>query len=194
MTAQDMRSESLRGGFADPARQSARAFRAALDALSRPGHITRIEGAAPPAPLSAAAGGLLLVLADATTPIWLAPSHDVPAVRDWITFHTGAPFATAGGAQFAVGTWAALLPVDRFAVGLPDYPDRSATLIVEMTALHPEGARLTGPGILGTAHLDLPEIAAFRANHALFPLGFDTFLTTGSEIAGLPRSTRIEAT
>ncbi|MFN7596068.1 MAG: phosphonate C-P lyase system protein PhnH, partial [Cereibacter sp.] len=32
----------------------------------------------------------------------------------------------------------------------------------------------------------------FRANHALFPLGFDAFLTCGSRVAGLPRSTRVE--
>ncbi len=188
-----MTQVALHGGFTDPALQSARAFRAVLDVLSRPGHITLIKGAAPPAPLSPAAGALVLVLADATTPIWLAPSHDVPELRSWITFHTGAPFSTPEVAQFALGTWEALLPVDRFAVGLPDYPDRSATLIVEMPTLRRFGARLTGPGIKGSALLALPEIAAFRANHALFPLGFDTFLTAGAEIAGLPRTTKVEA-
>jgi alpha-D-ribose 1-methylphosphonate 5-triphosphate synthase subunit PhnH len=189
-----MTLQALGGGFDDPARQSARAFRAALDALSRPGRITRVEGAAPPAPLSAAAAGLLLALADAATPLWLAPSHDLPQIRDWITFHTGAPLlAAAEKAQFVLGDWESLQPVSRFSIGLPDYPDRSATLIVEMPALRPEGVRLTGPGIAGAAHLSLPETAAFRANHALFPLGFDTFLTAGSETAALPRSTRIEA-
>ena len=97
------------------------------------------------------------------------------------------------GAIFAIGTWAALTPVDRFAIGRPDYPDRSATLIVEMAALAPEGAALRGPGIAGEARLSLPETAAFRANRALFPQGFDCFFTAGSALAGLPRSTIVEA-
>ncbi|MGL5008821.1 MAG: phosphonate C-P lyase system protein PhnH, partial [Paracoccaceae bacterium] len=76
--------------------------------------------------------------------------------------------------------------------GLPDYPDRAATLIIEMDVLEPTGARLSGPGIRDTARLSLLETAAFRANRALFPLGFDAYLTCGSRIAGLPRSTRVE--
>jgi alpha-D-ribose 1-methylphosphonate 5-triphosphate synthase subunit PhnH len=48
---------------------------------------------------------------------------------------------------------------------------------------------LRGPGIDGHATLSLPETAAFRANRARFPLGFDTFLTSGAQLAGLPRST-----
>lgn len=181
----------LQGGFTDAPVQSSRAFRAVLDVLARPGTIATLDGAAPPAPLSTAAGTLLLTLADATTPVHLAPSHDAPDVRAWLTFHTGAPFADAGAATFAVGTWDSLQPVQRFPVGTPEYPDRSATLIVEVPALAPEGPRLTGPGIRDTAHLSLPETTVLRANHALFPLGFDTFLTAGNRIAGLPRSTAV---
>ena len=33
---------------------------------------------------------------------------------------------------------------------------------------------------------------AFRANRALFPLGFDTLFTCGDRLAGLPRSTIVE--
>ena len=61
-----------------------------------------------------------------------------------------------------------------------------------MLDLSTEGPCLTGPGIKGTARLSLPETAAFAANQALFPLGFDCFLTAGTEVAGLPRSTRVE--
>jgi alpha-D-ribose 1-methylphosphonate 5-triphosphate synthase subunit PhnH len=82
--------------------------------------------------------------------------------------------------------------VARFAIGQPDYPDRAATLIVEMPALSSEGPRLRGPGIDGVATLSLPESAAFIANRGLFPLGFDCFLTAGASVAGLPRSTRVE--
>jgi alpha-D-ribose 1-methylphosphonate 5-triphosphate synthase subunit PhnH len=186
-----MNVDTLGGGFATPAHQSARAFRAALDALSRPGLIRQVDGAAPPAPLSIAAGVLLLTLVDGTTPVHLAGDANAPAVRDWITFHTGAPLVDAARAVFAVGTWDALLPVSRFAVGLPDYPDRAATLIIEVPTLDGTGPRLTGPGIRTKSRLPLPDRAAFRANRALFPLGFDCFLTSGARLAALPRSTDV---
>lgn len=184
--------DALRGGFATAPIQSAHAFRAALDALSRPGTICTVAGAAPPAPLSVAAGVLLLTLCDATTPVHLAGVHDCAALRDWITFHIGAPLVGASDASFAVGDWPALQSVARFSIGTPDYPDRSATLIVELAGLSANGARLTGPGIEHQARLSLPETAAFQENHKMFPMGFDCFLTVGNQLAGLPRSTRVE--
>jgi len=184
---------SMTGGFADAPVQSARAFRVALDVLSRPGLIAAVTGAVPPAPLSVAAGVLVLVLVDGTTPVHLAGAWDCAAVRDWITFHCGAPLVGPDEAVFAIGDWATLQPVDRFAIGRADYPDRSATLIVEMAALATEGMRLSGPGIAGSARLSLPDVAAFQDNRALFPLGFDTYLTCGDRMTGLPRSTRVEA-
>lgn len=183
---------ALEGGFSDAPLEAARAFRAALEALARPGRIETVAGAAPPAPLSVAAGVILLTLADPTTPLYLASSHGTRDLRDWIAFHTGAPLVGAEAAVFALGDWAALHPVQRFAIGTPEYPDRSATLIVEVPHLSATGARLTGPGIKGEAFLSLPETAAFRANRALYPLGFDAFLTCGDRLAGLPRSTIVE--
>ena len=187
-----MTPEALLGGFTDASTGSARAFRAALEAMARPGTIWTVAGAAPPLPLSVAAGVLILTLCDGTTPLHLGPSLDHGALRDWVTFHTGAPLVMAEQARFAVGAWADLTPVDRFAIGQPDYPDRSATLIVEMPTLAASGARLRGPGIATTAQLSLPETAAFRANRALFPMGFDSYLTCGNRLAGLPRSTIVE--
>lgn len=188
-----MTQSTFEGGFTDAPVHAATAFRAALDALSRPGTIVTLHGANPPAPLSVAAGVLALTLFDATTPVHLAGAHDTPALRDWLVFHTGAPLVGAGDAAFAIGSWQALQPVARFSPGTPDYPDRAATLIVEMPAIAARGARLRGPGIRDTALLSLPEIAAFEANHARYPLGFDTFLTCGNQLAGLPRSTQVEA-
>lgn len=188
-----MTPQALLGGFSAAPIQSARAFRAALEAMARPGTIWTVEGAMPPPPMSIAAGVLLLTLCDGTTPLHLGASVNLPVVRDWVTFHTGAPLVAAEDARFAYGTWGDLSPVSRFAIGLPDYPDRSATLIVDMPALAAEGSRLTGPGIQNQAHLNLPEPQAFRANRALFPQGFDTYLTCGARLAGLPRSTIVEA-
>jgi alpha-D-ribose 1-methylphosphonate 5-triphosphate synthase subunit PhnH len=188
-----MSAHTLQGGFADGPIQSAQAFRAILDAMARPGNITTLRGAAPPAPLSIAAGVTLLTLTDATTPLHLAGAADCAQVCDWVAFHIGAPLVGPEDAAFALGTWPALQPVSRFAIGQPDYPDRSATLIVEMDRLTKHGPVLTGPGIETATWLSLPETAPFRANRALFPLGFDCLFTCGDRIAGLPRSTKVEA-
>jgi len=187
-----MQDSALTGGFTDAPVQAAHGFRALLAALSRPGRIVTLAGAEPPAPLSPAAGAVALVLFDATTPVHLAGAQDCPAVRDWLTFHTGAPLTGPADALFALGSWAALQPVTRFAIGTPEYPDRAATLIVETETLLGDGALLRGPGVNGTARLSLPETAAFIANRALFPLGFDTLFTCGDRLAGLPRSTIVE--
>ncbi len=182
----------LSGGCADPAIRSAFVFRALLEAMARPGLVAQVSGASPPAPLSPAAGAVLLALADGSTPLHLAGEADRPAVREWLAFHTGAPLAGAEEALFALGSWEALQPVARFCVGDPAYPDRSATLIVELPRLEAEGPLLRGPGIKDSARLSLPETAAFVANRALYPLGFDAVLTCGDRLAALPRSTIVE--
>ncbi|MFM7446209.1 MAG: phosphonate C-P lyase system protein PhnH [Tabrizicola sp.] len=186
-------ANALEGGFTEAPVQSAHAFREILEAMARPGTIRRVQGARPPEPLSIAAGTALLVLTDPTTRLHLAGRADCAPVRDWVAFHIGAPLTTAEDADFAVGTWDALQPVSRFRIGQHDYPDRSATLIVECDRLVNHGPTLTGPGIETAIWLNLPETAAFRANRALFPLGFDALFTAGDRIAGLPRSTRVEA-
>lgn len=188
-----MQADILSGGFTEAPQQAARAFRACLEAMARPGRIQRIEGANPPAPLSPAAGAVLLTLVDTTTPLYLAPSHDLPVVRQWIAFHCGAPLAEPAQAVFALGSWAALQPLSAFPIGTPQYPDRSTTPIVEMEALSLPNAMLRGPGIEDRQPARLPEIEGLAANRKLFPLGHDFFFTAGFEIAALPRSTEPEA-
>lgn len=187
-----MDAASLTGGLRDPARDGARAFRAAMEVMARPGTIATLDHAAPPAPLSAAAGTLLLVLCDPDTPVWLAGACETGAVRDWLAFHTGAPLAAGpGDCAVAVGRWDALTPLDAYPAGTPEYPDRSATLIVELDRLLPGGTVLEGPGIAVQAALPLPDPAAFAANAARFPLGVDSFFTCGTHVAALPRSTKV---
>ncbi|SFE37618.1 phosphonate C-P lyase system protein PhnH [Roseivivax sediminis] len=188
-----MTQDALSGGFADPARAAAEAFRASLDALARPGTIHRASGGSGPAPLSPAAATLLLTLCDAGTPLHLAGDHDTADIRAWVAFHLGAPLVAPGAAQFALGTWQALGPLGAYPQGESEYPDRSATLIVECGALEARGSRLTGPGIATEARLSLPETEAFRANAARFPLGLDFFFCAGDRLAALPRTTRVEA-
>lgn len=185
-----MEPASLSGGFADPSHDSARAFRAIMQAMARPGTIYELEGAVPPAPLSVAAGTVIATLCDPDTPIHLGGGCNSTALHDWITFHTGAPLVGAGDAVFAIGQWGDIALED-LPIGSPEYPDRSATLIVEMEALTNTGATLRGPGIEDTARLNLSDIAAFQRNAALFPLGLDFILTSGAQVAALPRSTKV---
>ena len=189
-----MTGAALEGGFADPAVDAAHAFRAALQAMARPGTVHRVAGARPPAPLSPAAGALALMLLDHGTGLWLAPSLDCAAVLDWLIFHTGAPFVPPGEARFAFGRWDEL-PLDAFSLGTPEYPDRSATMVVEVGELATDASRahrLTGPGIEREAWLTVPDPAVLIANRARYPLGLDFFLTCGERLAALPRSVRVE--
>ncbi|RJL06187.1 phosphonate C-P lyase system protein PhnH [Paracoccus aestuarii] len=175
-------------GFTDPARQSATAFRALMEAMARPGSIHTLSGAAAPG-LSPAAATVLLLLADPTTPVHLAGGD--PDLAAWLRFHAGCPLTGPEGAALALGRWP--LDLDPLPKGLPDYPDRSATVIMELDRLDDDGPRLTGPGIRDHARLSLPATAPFVANRRLFPMGLDFIFTCGDRLACLPRSTRVEA-
>lgn len=188
-----MQTQTLSGGFETPATQSAQAFRSIMEAMARPGTIQTIAGALPPAPLSPAAGAVLLTLCDTETPVYLAGAADCDPVRAWLAFHTGAPLVGPSHAMFALGSWDALGPLSAYPVGTSEYPDRSATLIVESPALSPIGATLTGPGIQTSAALSVPDIPAWQANRALFPLGLDFIFTHGDQLAALPRTTEVSA-
>ncbi|MEO0380496.1 MAG: phosphonate C-P lyase system protein PhnH [Pseudomonadota bacterium] len=181
---------SLAGGFSDPPHQSADAFRAVMQAMARPGRIYDLGGAVAPALLSIAAGTVIMTLCDSETGVHLADDYDVPEVRDWITFHTCAPLVGPEAATFVVGPWDRI-SLDALPLGTAEYPDRSATVIVEMPSLATTGATLRGPGIKHAAHLNLPDIATFQRNAALFPLGLDFMFTSGAQIAALPRTTKV---
>lgn len=181
---------ALEGGFANASEDSARIFRAALNAMARPGQIESVSGIDPPAPLSPAAAALLLTLADHETPVWLAGAHDCAAVRDWLAFHTEAGFCAREQASFAVGDWPALAPVEGYRIGTSQFPDHAVTLIVEMAEIAAGGTLICGPGIKTGVSLALPDEALLDFNAARFPLGIDMFLVAGDRMAALPRSSR----
>lgn len=183
----------LETGFLMPSIQSAESFRILMDCMARPGLIGQLSGRCAPAPASLAASAAMLTLCDSSTGIYLAPSHDNAALREWIAFHCGSLVVRPEQADFAIGRWDELGPLDRYRHGEAEYPDRSVTLLVACDRLEPRGARLSGPGIKEAHHLNLPEIAAFQANWARFPFGFDCFFTAGAQIAALPRTTKVEA-
>ena len=186
-----MQTSTLSGGFTTPAVQSSNAFRAIMEAMARPGTIQSVTGSMPPGPLSPAAGAVLLTLCDTDTPVRLAGAFACHEVQEWLAFHTGAPIVERAFAMFAVGSWEDLTPISGYPIGTPEYPDRSATLIVETSHIEAEGATLTGPGIKDQASLTLPETPAFQSNSALFPLGLDFIFTHGDRLAALPRTTQV---
>ena len=193
---------ALQPGLPNPVRDSQTVFRVLMDVMARPGTVSRIlSRVQPPPPLTPGMAALVLTLCDSDTPVWLdAGLAASPGVADFIRFHTAAPIVSESGeAAFALVCESAHLPpLDRFALGTIDYPDRSTTLIVAVETLDAgAGWRLRGPGIDGEARLaasPLPaDFAGLRADIApLFPRGLDMVFVAGDRLAALPRSTRVE--
>ncbi|ANN79336.1 phosphonate C-P lyase system protein PhnH [Bordetella flabilis] len=194
------RAATLLPGFADPVAGAQATFRTALQALANPGLIQTIAGdCGVPAGLSHGMTALLLTLADVDTAVWLPQTTDA-AVRSFLRFHCGCPLVDdPAQARFvAMPAGGAAPPLDACDPGDPAYPDRSATLLIEVASLD-EGQPLTlsGPGIPGTRPLRATGLPAdfwtqWAANHRRFPLGVDVVLIQGDRVCGLPRTTRVE--
>jgi alpha-D-ribose 1-methylphosphonate 5-triphosphate synthase subunit PhnH len=188
-------------GFDDTTLQSQAAFRRALAALSRPGSLQECgEVPVPPPGLQPAANALMLALLDQDCRLWLSRSVN-GAAAGYLRFHTGCILVgCARQADFAlVGAPSELPPLGSFESGTDEYPDRSATVVVQVDALGADGDwRLAGPGVRGEARLRAEGLgsdflAQWRQNARNFPRGVDLFLVSGSRFCGLPRTTRIEA-
>ena len=192
---------AIEGGLVDGVMDAQRVFRAVMDAMAMPGTVHDVpRSAAPPAPLGPVAGAIALTLLDADTPVWLdetlAASRDV---RDWLAFHSGAPAVDIlTEAHFALIADPASMPsLENFSQGIQNYPDRSTTLILQVSSLE-AGARLMleGPGIetvQAFAPHPLPRHFAgtWRQNNARFPRGVDIVFAGPTSIAAMPRTTRI---
>ena len=195
-----MNQVALKAGFDDSVHDSQRVFRALLDAMSRPGRV--VTPPVPPeipAALHPATAAVCLALLDFETPLWLA-GPDIAETRAWLAFHAGCPFAaTPDQAAFALVTAVnALPPLDGFALGSDEMPERSTTLILQVDGLEAgRGKRLSGPGIDGTALLAVEgPTDAFWVERAavcgLFPRGLDVIFIDGTALAALPRTTQVE--
>lgn len=192
---------ALAPAFADQVLDAQSMFRATMNAMARPGRVLQHNcSLMPPGPLSAGAAAIALTLADYETPIWLdAPLAATDAVPNWLRFHTGAPITRdPAGATFALISDASTLPdFAVFSSGAQDYPDRSATLIMQVGSLS-SGVplRLSGPGIEGTQLLHIAPLPAdfsdrAAANRRLFPRGVDVLFVSDNAVAGIPRSTLV---
>jgi alpha-D-ribose 1-methylphosphonate 5-triphosphate synthase subunit PhnH len=190
-------------GFANPVQSSQSVFRCVMNALARPGSVQTIAGVASvPSLLMPATVAVALTLFDHDTPIWFDERLGAEAdIASWLRFQTGAPLTSdASHAAFALIHSARSLPdFETFALGTPEYPDRSTMLVVQVdTFTDGEGLILNGPGVCGTSRLRvgrLPSdfVARMQANRALFPRGVDLLLVCGNELVALPRSTRVAA-
>ncbi|MEI5679834.1 MULTISPECIES: phosphonate C-P lyase system protein PhnH [unclassified Mesorhizobium] len=197
-----METQAIDGGFANPVFDAQAVFRAVMDAMARPGTIQPCGGlTVPPAPLSLVAGAVALTFCDNDTPLWLDPALQASAAaKHWLGFHSGAPLAhTPADAHFAlVSSPAELIALENFAQGTQEYPDRSTTLILQVTSLSSgENLLLEGPGIEKAAMLaptPLPRhfVEQWKQNRARFPRGVDVILAAPEGIACLPRTTRIK--
>lgn len=192
----------LPAGFADKVLSAQSTFRSVMDAMARPGSVQRIHAAAGiPAPMMLGTAAVALTLFDHDTPVWLDSTMSAtPDVAKWLKFHTSAPvIADASVSSFAViGDAQNLPPLDRFALGSNEYPDRSTTLTIQVASLTAGPAfEMTGPGIDGTAMLQatIPSNLFDRLaiNAVLFPRGIDVVLVHDDAVVAIPRTTRLAA-
>jgi alpha-D-ribose 1-methylphosphonate 5-triphosphate synthase subunit PhnH len=199
MFMQGYAMETVSPGLKDPVHDNHRIFRAILLTMSRPGTVTVLGNwPKPPQGLHPAAAAVCLALADADTAIWL--DREAPGdIRTYLRFHCGAEITgEARRAAFAVILDGNALPdLSRFNPGQLEYPDRSATLIIQVESIHVgHGVTLSGPGIqsetrvgIGGLHYDFWQ--AMQRNGSRFPLGYDVILATPTEIVALPRTVRV---
>jgi alpha-D-ribose 1-methylphosphonate 5-triphosphate synthase subunit PhnH len=195
-----MSAQVLARGFDDPVGDSQAAFRAAMWALARPGRVEALAtDLTPPAPLSPETAALVLALCDYETPLWLdAALAAVPEVADFLRFHTGAAILEEPGeARFAIISDPLEMPdFSAFPQGSPEFPDASATLIVQVAGFSDARFILKGPGIkgktpFGAAPLPADFATRMAANRALFPREVDLLLVGPGGVAGLPRSVTV---
>lgn len=190
----------LKPGFANAVQDAQAAFRAVLDAMSYAGRIQQIDaGLDAPEPFDTGTAAVALTLFDFDTSVWLDAKAAAGPVPAWLKFHCGSPLVTQmRAAQFGLVADAAALPaLEHFAIGEDKYPDRSATLIVQVPSLTdgPETV-WTGPGIDGSIAVriaGLPEgfWAQWDDNHGLYPLGIDIIFVSGISVVGLPRGIKV---
>ncbi|MCA3573932.1 MAG: phosphonate C-P lyase system protein PhnH [Aestuariivirga sp.] len=186
-------------GFTDAAVEAAHAFRAIMQAMARPGMPVPLEvKLQAPHPLDPASAAVALTLCDFQTPLWLSPMMATEAVAHYLRFHTGAPLVEEReGAHFAFLSASEETPaLSLFSQGTHEYPDRSATLVIQAATFNTRDVVLSGPGIKGTTGFGVAGLSqrfwsAMAENHAHFPIGIDVIFAAQGRIAALPRSTRV---
>lgn len=191
---------SVGPGFDDPVHDSQMCFRQALDALACPGRIVECGvQLRPPAGLGSATTALLLTLLDGDCSLWVSPGAQTLEISNFLRFHTGcALVASQADARFVLVHNELELPrLSNLDWGSDEYPDQSATLIVQLDSLGGVGPwLLNGPGIersrsLRAGNLPLWFVTDWALVHSSFPRGLEVFLCAGKQLAALARTTRL---
>ncbi len=171
-----------------------------MNAIAWPGVIKKVDTlSVPPEPLTAVTADCLLTLVDFDTPVWLDHRARTDEVSAYLRFHAGCPIVDAPErAAFAVIADPQSMPsLAVFAQGTAEYPDRSATVIVQTGALSSdEGVTFRGPGIasrrvFSAAGISETVWADIERNHQGFPLGVDVIFSGPNCLAACPRSVGI---
>lgn len=193
--------ENVADGFSSPPQDAQVAYRALLQAMSRPGLRVGVDGHSGLENVAPSAAATLLTLLDFDTVLYLDAGLSTGPLEGWIRFHTGCRITDQlGEADFAL--FKGVPTADQFREarqGDPKYPDQSATFIVQVPSLSGgQSVTLRGPGIdkevqVAAEGLDDKFWEAWRNNAAQFPLGIDVMVCSGADMIGLPRSSRPES-
>jgi alpha-D-ribose 1-methylphosphonate 5-triphosphate synthase subunit PhnH len=184
--------------------QTQQAFRTIMRAMSYPGTIHRLANHDS---RKIGATSLQLVaetLFDQDVAFCVIGDHGTRELEDILCKRTNSTVTELSIADFIIVTKGAstgkLLSAK---TGIPEYPDRSATVLFSIESLADGSAsdflvRLTGPGILGDKYiqiqgLDNEELCHLRELNSGYPLGVDSiFLDQQDRIMCIPRSTKIQ--
>lgn len=180
-----------------PAAVAQRVFRAALEAMSRPGTIHQLPSVEALAGRSAAAGPIL-ALADLMAPVagMGTAASDVVAEIGRVT---GAPVVELPAARLVLSLESDPDAIGELATGDAFAPQNGA-LVCQLVDAVGDGEPwlLTGPGVDGSIELRVagldPRFLEARARKvADFPAGIDVLLIDArGAIAALPRTTKVE--
>ncbi|MEP7454849.1 phosphonate C-P lyase system protein PhnH [Phyllobacterium sp. SB3] len=194
-------TQVFEGGFTDTVLNSQEVFRALMDAMANPGRVISVgDLTAAPSPLSSVAASIAATLFDHDATVWCdKPIKTSEAVIGWLKFHTGLELTgDPSNADFALISDIESMPsFDAFAKGTSEYPDRSTTIILQVSGFDgQQELTLEGPGIKDSqtfAPSQLPRlfVEQWVGNRDAFPRGVDLIFAGGDALAALPRTTRI---
>ncbi len=169
---------------------SADYFRSILFATSYPGSIEILDSINSPSKMFSASCSIIKTFSDSYSNIFLGRDINNPETIDWIKFNTGANITDKKNANFAIGIWDDLLPLDEFKKGDDQNPDQSCTIICQSKFEKPN-AIITGPGIKSSKSIFLPDREIIKKNNQQFPLGLDFYFVDNDKFYSIPRSLKI---